>query len=56
MWVIYPDARCAMALRTDGSTRLVHEAEALDAEDVLPGFRLELGPLFAAMPGAQPDR
>ncbi|MBI4521363.1 MAG: Uma2 family endonuclease [Gemmatimonadetes bacterium] len=54
LWVIHPDAGHAMIYRADGSARMVREAEALDGEDVLPGFRLELGPLFAAMPGAQP--
>jgi Uma2 family endonuclease len=53
LWVVYPGARCAMILRPDGSARLVRETEALEGEDVLPGFRIELGPLFAAMPPDQ---
>ncbi len=52
LWVLYPDAGYAMVHRPDGSARMVRESEALDGEDVLPGFRLELGDLFQAMPGA----
>jgi Uma2 family endonuclease len=50
LWVIYPNAGCAMILRPDGSAHMARETEALDGEEVLPGFRLELGPLFEAMP------
>lgn len=50
LWVIYPDARYAMVHRVDGSARMVRETEALDGEDVLPGFRLELGELFRTLP------
>lgn len=34
------------AYRPDGSARLVRGDEALDGENVVPGFRLELKPLF----------
>ncbi len=54
LWVIYPDAGYAMVHRPDGSARMVRETEPLEGEDVLPGFRLELGELFQAMPGARP--
>jgi hypothetical protein len=33
--------------RPDGSARLVRRGEALDGEDVVPGFRLELSALFS---------
>ena len=49
LWVIYPDARYAMVHRSDGSARLVRETEALDGEDVLPGFSLEFGDLLNKM-------
>jgi Uma2 family endonuclease len=48
LWVIYPDAGYAMVHRADGSARMVRETQALDGEDVLPGFRLELGELLRA--------
>ena len=51
LWVIYPDAEYAMAHRPDGSARMVREFESLEGEDVLPGFRMDLGELFRAMPG-----
>ena len=50
LWVIYPDAGYAMVHRPDGSARMVRETEALDGENILPGFQLQLGELFAAMP------
>jgi Uma2 family endonuclease len=50
LWVIYPDARCAMVYRPDGSARMVREHEALEGEDVLPGLRIELAELFREMP------
>jgi hypothetical protein len=48
--VIYPDPKYAMVHRPDGSARMVRETAALDGEDVLPGFRLELRDLFDAVP------
>jgi Uma2 family endonuclease len=53
LWVIYPDARYAMIHRSDGSATMVLETEALDGEDVLPGFGLYLGKLFDEMPGSR---
>ena len=50
LWVIYPDPAYAMVYRPDGSARMVRESEALEGEDVLPGFRLDLGELFRGMP------
>jgi Uma2 family endonuclease len=50
LWIIYPDARYAIAHRADGSAHIVRDTEVLIAEDVLPGFRLELAPLFDQMP------
>jgi Uma2 family endonuclease len=50
LWVIYPDAKYAMVHRPDGSARMVRETESLDGEDVLPGFKLDLGELFRTMP------
>jgi Uma2 family endonuclease len=46
VWVIDPRSRTAIAYRPDGSARLVREDEALEGEDVVPGFRLALGELF----------
>jgi Uma2 family endonuclease len=49
LWVIYPDPQYAMVYRPDGSARMIRESEALDGEDILPGFRLDLGELFRRM-------
>ena len=47
VWAIDPRSRSAMVYHPDGSARLVRTGEALDGEDVVPGFRLELSDLFA---------
>jgi Uma2 family endonuclease len=46
VWVIDPHARAATIYRPDGSARLLRGDETFDGEDVVPGFRLELGSLF----------
>jgi Uma2 family endonuclease len=50
VWAIDPDSRSAVAYRSDGSARLLREHEVLDAEDVVPGFRLLLAELFGQAP------
>ena len=47
VWAIDPHSRTATVYHPDGSARLVRTHEALDGEDVVPGFRLELNELFA---------
>jgi Uma2 family endonuclease len=46
VWAIDPESRTAMIYHPDRSARLVAADEALDGEDVVPGFRLELRELF----------
>jgi Uma2 family endonuclease len=46
IWVINPDSRTADIFRSQSTQRL-HAEDCLDGEDVLPGFRLSLGELFA---------
>jgi Uma2 family endonuclease len=46
VWVVAPRPRTVTVYRADGSARLVREPEALDGEDVLPGFVLPLAELF----------
>jgi Uma2 family endonuclease len=46
VWVIDPRSRTVVVYRPDGSARLLRAEEALEGEDVLPGFRLELNELF----------
>ena len=45
--MINPTERNAHVYRTPEADRLLRVTEALDGEDVLPGFRLPLGELFA---------
>jgi Uma2 family endonuclease len=45
-WVIYPATRTATVYRPDGTAQLLHEADALSGESVLPGFTCRLGDLF----------
>ena len=42
VWVVDPDARVARVYRHDGSERIVSATDALDGEDVLPGFSCAL--------------
>jgi Uma2 family endonuclease len=46
VWFLAPNARTATVYRPDGSARLLRAGEALDGEDVLPGFRLPLDEVF----------
>jgi Uma2 family endonuclease len=43
VWVIDPERRLARVYRQDGSERIVAADEALDGEDVVPGFSCPLG-------------
>lgn len=46
VWVIDPQRRNATVFRADGSEQQLSEADALDGEDVLPGFSVRVGALF----------
>ncbi|MBI4545978.1 MAG: Uma2 family endonuclease [Gemmatimonadetes bacterium] len=46
IWAIHPRTRSAHVYRQDGTSFVVREHEALDGEDVVPGFRLPLAELF----------
>ncbi len=48
-WVINPAERNAHVYRTPEAERLLRVTDALDGEDVLPGFRLPLAELFAEL-------
>ena len=43
VWVIDPERRLARIYRQDGSESLLGEADALDGEDILPGFTCTFG-------------
>jgi Uma2 family endonuclease len=46
VWVIDPERRKGRVYRTDGSESLLGESDALDGEDVLPGFTCPLAELL----------
>jgi len=46
VWVIDPERRIARVFRADGSEASIQHGQSLDGEDVIPGFVLELDPLF----------
>jgi Uma2 family endonuclease len=46
LWVIHAATDSATIYRADGSARLLRAADALEGEDVLPGFRLPLSDVF----------
>ena len=46
VWLIDPDRREARAYRADGGIALHNESDALDGEDVLPGFTCTVAGLF----------
>lgn len=42
VWVVDPQRRIARVYRRDGSESVITDAQALDGEDVLPGFHFEI--------------
>ena len=47
IWVVYPDTQTVQVIRRDGSGVRLKVGDAIDGEDVLPGFRCEVAALFA---------
>ncbi len=46
VWLIYPEKRLVEVLTPD-ARYLLNDADALDGGDVLPGFSLPIGEIFA---------
>ena len=55
VWVIYPESRTVSVYRGDGSVSRLHQNEVLSGEDVIPGFRCEVGSLFPPVARPQAD-
>jgi len=51
IWVIYLRSRTVMVYRGDGSVSLLHEADELSGEDIIPGF---CGPVREILPRSEP--
>lgn len=47
VWVVYPRQRSVVAHTPDGLARTCHEADVLEHDEVLPGFRSPVADLFA---------
>jgi Uma2 family endonuclease len=47
IWIVDPKRRTVQIHRSDGTEVLLTEDEALEGEDVLPGFRLPVAAIFA---------
>jgi Uma2 family endonuclease len=46
IWHLDPNKRTITARRPDGSVRIFGEGEEVEAEDILPGFRLAVAEIF----------
>ena len=46
VWVVDPERRVARVYRDDGTETIVSATDALDGEDVLPGFSCSLATIF----------
>lgn len=54
VWVVWPDDRTVSLYAAESDVpRELREDDELDGGDVLPGFRVRVGDLFAGMPEAQ---
>ncbi len=47
VWVVHPSTRTVRIYRADGTVSRLREAEELNGEDVVPGFRCRVSELFA---------
>jgi Uma2 family endonuclease len=46
VWVVNPETRAIIVHRGDGTLQRLREADELNGENVLPGFRCQVGELF----------
>lgn len=49
VWVVWPDASEVDVYRPDGTRTVLRASDELTGEDVLPGFSMPVGELFASM-------
>lgn len=50
VWIVYPQTRVITVYRQNNVVSLLRENDILDGEEILPGFRLSVGELFANIP------
>jgi Uma2 family endonuclease len=46
LWLVHPGTRTVTAYRPDGTARVLREGDMLDAEGVIPDFRVPVQDLF----------
>lgn len=49
VWLIDPERRAASVYRRDGSVRWLHEGDALEGEELIPGFTVPLAFIFGGL-------
>ena len=49
IWILDPEDHSVAIHRVDGSTSTLDETGALDGEEIIPGFRLELAPIWGLL-------
>jgi Uma2 family endonuclease len=50
VWVVEPETQTVLVYRADGSVSLLNVGDALDGENMLPGFTYPLARLFGVEP------
>jgi len=55
IWVVRPKVRTVQVFRADGSERWLREHDEISGEDVMPGFRCQVGSLFPSVAQTNPD-
>jgi len=50
VWIVYPKQKMIQVYRSSNVINVLREADALDGEEVLPGFQLPLSELFGSLP------
>jgi Uma2 family endonuclease len=49
VWIVHPEAKYVVIRRINGTMAILGEADSLDGEDVVPGFRLPLKSLLSIL-------
>ena len=47
VWVVWPDTRSGIVLRSGQPPRILHETDVITGEEVLPGFQCSVAEFFA---------
>ncbi|MEW6348308.1 MAG: Uma2 family endonuclease [Thermodesulfobacteriota bacterium] len=48
-WIVEPSLKAVLVMRPDGSETLLTSKDAIDGEDLLPGFGFQVGDLFEGL-------